>query len=131
MKKILFFSLIAFLFLIFLNKNKFKPIFYNLKKSYLSHKFSSCYKNTNSISKEKIIFVAGHTYGHPEDNNRSTYPKFISYLNEKNIKSEKIILAGDIVQKTNLKNLSTVKKELNNLEIVLQKNYENSQDMWN
>jgi len=114
MKKILFFVLIVFIALIFLNKNKFKPVFYHLKKSYLSHKFSSCYRNTNPISKEKIIYVAGHSYGHPEDNNKSTYPKFISYLNEKNIKSEKIILAGDIVQKSNLKNLLSVKKELNN-----------------
>lgn len=108
----LFFALLTIIF--YLNKESFKQLYFKINKSYLSYKFSKCYKNyeISNKNKEQNIIIAGHTYGHPSDKNKSTYPKFLSHLMNENINGEKIILAGDIVKEASLENFTRVKKEL-------------------
>ena len=112
-KSIILFLFITFLLSVFFyNKESFKQVYFKLNKIYLSYKFSKCYKNYELSNKGQNFIIAGHTYGHPSDKNKSTYPKFLSHLMKEEIKGEKIILAGDIVKEASLENFSNVKKEL-------------------
>jgi len=97
----------------FPGKKIVKNSFYYMKKNYLINKYSNCFIDEKNKKIDKKIMVAGHTYGWPEDQNPSTYPKFLNHLSNKLEKRyDYLFLAGDIVRKSNKNNFFQVKNEL-------------------
>ena len=120
-----FFIIIVLLFIIikidyvrridFAGKESVKKSFFYIKKNYLVKKYSSCFIDKKNQKIAKQIIIAGHTYGYPDGENLSTYPKFLNHLTETMVeKYDFIFLAGDIVNKSNKIYFLQVKKELNN-----------------
>ena len=115
MKKFLFIFFITILAIIIINKNHLKSIYYYAKKNYLTYNFSKCINDSENIKDGELIIIAGHSYGHPSDDNTGTYPGFLQHLKKKDYSKKKIILAGDIVNKANYQNFIQVQKEFQNV----------------
>ena len=105
----------------FIGKESIKQIFFYVKKRHLINKYSSCFINNKNHTSTKKILIAGHTYGYPEDDNFSTYPKFLNHLKETALeKYDFAFLAGDIIKTGNIVNKSNknfflqVKNEFSN-----------------
>ena len=113
MKKFFYFFFIS-LIISFLFLGNIKNIFHKINKIYLVERFNLCIGSIkNSTKKPTDIFVAGHSYGNPSDNNLGTYPKFLEYLEQNKIYNKLIILAGDIIKTSSNSNFILVKKEMN------------------
>ncbi len=107
---IIIFVIIGSIFLI--EKKHLKQIYYQTLKQYYSNDILNCFNKTKNFSPKKTVILAGHTYGHPSDNNLGTYPKFIKEIKKRNYKqSDIIVLLGDLVRNSNLFNLNKVNNE--------------------
>ena len=60
-----------------------KNIYYLGYKEVLKYNFSSCVQNNLRTKSYSEIIIAGHTYGETDNNNTSTYPKFLEALKTK------------------------------------------------
>ena len=109
--KLIILFIVFFLVLFLINFKKIKNHI-SLREDVSCIKINDSKKKTSNEKNIRIL-IAGHSYGSPSGKNFSTYPTFLKALNKKyKEKLSLIILGGDIVRKSNKKNLTNVKDEL-------------------